>query len=107
MIRYKGHQVAPFELEAILLDHPAVADVCVIPKADIEAGEIPKACVVLKPGAAVAAEALAAFVAERVNPMSRVREVEFVDAIPRNPSGKVLRRELIERERARASQQVS
>jgi len=101
MIRYKGHQVAPFELEAILLAHPAVADACVIPKADVEAGEIPKACVVLKPEALAAAEDLQAFVAERVNPMSRVREVEFVDAIPRNPSGKVLRRELIERERAR------
>jgi acyl-CoA synthetase (AMP-forming)/AMP-acid ligase II len=107
MIRYKGHQVAPFELEAILLDHPAVADACVIPRADTDAGEIPKACVVLKAGAAVPAEALMAFVAERVNPMSRVREVEFIDAIPRNPSGKVLRRELIERERAKPSGEVS
>ena len=103
MIRYKGHQVAPFELESVLLEHPAVADVCVIPRADVEAGEVPKACVVLKPGAAATAEALMAFVAERVNPMSRVRDVEFIDAIPRNPSGKVLRRELIERERARTA----
>lgn len=103
MIRYKGHQVAPFELEVVLLKHPAVADACVIPKPDAEAGEIPKACVVLRPGAAVTADALAAFVAERVNPMSSVREVEFVDAIPRNPSGKILRRELIERERKSAS----
>jgi acyl-CoA synthetase (AMP-forming)/AMP-acid ligase II len=103
MIRYKGHQVAPFELESVLLEHPAVADVCVIPRADVEAGEVPKACVVLKPGAAVTAEALMAFVAERVNPMSRVRAVEFIDVIPRNPSGKILRRELIERERVTSS----
>jgi acyl-CoA synthetase (AMP-forming)/AMP-acid ligase II len=101
MIRYKGHQVAPFELEAILLEHPAVADACVIPKADVEAGEIPKACVVLKPGALVTGEELQALVAGRVNPMSRVREIEFIEAIPRNPSGKVLRRELVARERAK------
>jgi len=103
MIRYKGHQVAPFELEAILLEHPAVADVCVIRKDDVEAGEIPKACVVLRPGAQATGDELREFVAVRVNPMSQVREVEFIDAIPRNPSGKILRRELIERERAKPS----
>ncbi|MBI5946961.1 MAG: AMP-binding protein [Chloroflexi bacterium] len=105
MIRYKAHQVAPSDLEAILLEHPAVADAAVIPKADIEAGEIPKACVVLKPGARVLAQELMDYVAERVSPISRVRELEFVDAIPKNPSGKILRRELIERERSRASGQ--
>jgi acyl-CoA synthetase (AMP-forming)/AMP-acid ligase II len=104
MIRYKAHQVAPSDLEAILLEHPAVADVAVIPKADLEAGEIPKACVVLASGVAASPDELMAFVAERVSPMSRVRDVEFVDAIPRNPSGKILRRELIERERARPNQ---
>jgi len=103
MIRYKGHQVAPFELEAILLEHPAVADACVIRKDDVEAGEIPKACVVLRPGAQATGDELRAFVAARVNPMSHVREVEFIDAIPRNPSGKILRRELVERERAKPS----
>ncbi|MCC6382786.1 MAG: AMP-binding protein [Dehalococcoidia bacterium] len=101
MIRYKAHQVAPSDLEALLLDHPAVADVAVIPKADEEAGEIPKACVVRRPAADVSAADLMEFVAARVNPMSRIREVEFVDSIPRNPSGKILRRELIARERAR------
>lgn len=104
MIRYKAHQVAPSDLETVLLEHPAVADVAVIPKADVEAGEIPKACVVLRPGAVASPGELMAFVAERVNPMSRVRDVEFVDIIPRNPSGKILRRELIERERARPNQ---
>ncbi len=102
MIRYKAHQVAPSDLEAILLQHPAVADVAVIPKADLEAGEIPKACVVLKPGATASANELMDYVADRVSPISRVRDLEFVDAIPKNPSGKILRRELIERERSRA-----
>ncbi len=100
MIRYKGHQVAPSDLEAVLLTHPAIADVAVIPRADIEAGEIPLACVVLAPGATADAEAFIAFVNERVNPIHHVRALVFVDAIPRNPSGKILRRLLIERERA-------
>lgn len=104
MIRYKAHQVAPSDIEAVLLQHAAVADVAVIPKADVEAGEIPKAFVVLKPGGAVSPGELMAFVAERVSPMSYVRDVEFVDVIPRNPSGKILRRELIERERSRTHQ---
>lgn len=100
MIRYKGHQVAPSDLEAVLLTHPAIADVAVIPRADIEAGEIPLACVVLAPGATADTEAFIAFVNERVNPIHHVRALVFVDAIPRNPSGKILRRLLIERERA-------
>ncbi len=98
-IKYKAFQVAPAELESVLLTHPAVADVAVIPKADDEAGEVPKAFVVLR-GEADAA-ALMAYVAERVTPYKKVRHVEFVDAIPKSPSGKILRRELVALERSR------
>ncbi|MCL4230853.1 MAG: AMP-binding protein [Dehalococcoidia bacterium] len=100
MIRYKAHQVAPSDLEAVLLTHPAVADVAVIPRADAEAGEIPLACVVLGPGATAGADDLLSYVNSRVNPIHHVRALAFVDAIPRNPSGKILRRLLIEKERS-------
>jgi acyl-CoA synthetase (AMP-forming)/AMP-acid ligase II len=95
LIKYKGMQVPPAELEAVLLSHPAVADAAVVPFPDAEAGEIPRAFVVLK-GAATAAE-LMAHVAERVAPYKKVRRVEFVDAIPKSPSGKILRRLLRDR----------
>lgn len=104
MIKYKGYQIAPAELEALLIEHPAIVDAAVIPKADEEGGEAPKAYVVIKEGANLSAEEVQAFVAERVAPYKKVREVEFIDAIPKNPSGKILRRELIEKERARAPQ---
>jgi acyl-CoA synthetase (AMP-forming)/AMP-acid ligase II len=100
LIKYKGLQVAPAELEAILQAHPAIADVAVIPSPDEEAGEIPKAFVVVKPGAMLTANEVIAFVAERVSPQKKVRKVEFIDAIPKIPSGKILRQQLIERERA-------
>ena len=99
LIKYKGYQVPPAELEALLLSHPAVADAAVIPKADEEAGEVPKAFVVLK--GEVTAEVIMAFVAERVAPHKKVRDVEFVDEIPKSASGKILRRVLVERERDR------
>jgi acyl-CoA synthetase (AMP-forming)/AMP-acid ligase II len=100
LIKYKGYQVAPAELEALLLTHPAVADAAVIPKADEEAGEVPKAFVVKK--ADVTESALIDFVAERVAPFKKIREVEIVDQIPKSPSGKILRRILVERERQKA-----
>jgi acyl-CoA synthetase (AMP-forming)/AMP-acid ligase II len=100
LIKYKGLQVAPAELEGVIQAHPAVADVAVIPVNDAEAGEIPKAFVVRKPNAEVTAEAIMAHVADRVAPHKKVREVEFIDAIPKVPSGKILRRELRDRERA-------
>ena len=99
LIKYKGMQVAPAELEAVLLAHPAVADAAVVGLPDAEAGEIPKAFVVL--AAAASAEEIQAFVAERVAPHKKVRSLELVDQIPRSPSGKILRRLLKERERSR------
>ncbi len=101
LIKYKGFQVAPAELEAVLLEHAGVADAAVIPRPDAEAGEVPKAFVVAKPDAAPSAAELMAFVADRVATFKQVREVEFTDAIPKNASGKLLRRVLIEQERAR------
>jgi acyl-CoA synthetase (AMP-forming)/AMP-acid ligase II len=98
LIKYKGYQVPPAELEAILLSHPAVADAAVIPVPDEEAGEIPKAFVVLV-DAAFDAEALMPYVAEHVAPYKRIRRVEVIDAIPKSASGKILRRVLVERER--------
>jgi len=98
LIKYKGMQVAPAELEALLLTHPAIADAAVIPSADEEAGEVPKAFVVLKGD--VTPEAIMAFVAERVAPHKRIRKLELVQQIPKSPSGKILRRVLVEMERS-------
>jgi len=103
LIKYKGYQVPPAELEALLMEHPAVADAAVIPKPHPEGGEIPKAFVILKPTEEATAEDIIQFVAERVAPYKKVREVEFVDAIPKSLSGKILRRDLIEQERAKAA----
>jgi acyl-CoA synthetase (AMP-forming)/AMP-acid ligase II len=100
LIKYKGLQVAPAELEAVLLTHPAVADAAVVPSPDEEAGEVPKAFVVLKSPAA--AEELMAFVAARVAPHKKIRLLEFAEQIPKTASGKILRRVLIERERKAA-----
>jgi acyl-CoA synthetase (AMP-forming)/AMP-acid ligase II len=103
MIKYKGYQIAPAELESVIMEHPDVADVAVIPKDTGTAdGEFPKAFVVVRAGADLDADAVMAHVAERVAPYKKVREVEFIDAVPKNPSGKILRRELKARERASA-----
>jgi long-chain acyl-CoA synthetase len=102
-IKYKGFGVGPAEVEAVLCEHPAVADAGVIGKPNDEAGEIPKAFVQLRPNAQATAEELIAFVKERIADYKRVREVEFIDKVPRTASGKILRRELAERERSRAA----
>jgi acyl-CoA synthetase (AMP-forming)/AMP-acid ligase II len=98
LIKYKGLQVAPAELEAVILGHPAVADAAVIGAADDEAGEVPKAYVVRK--GEITAEEVMAYVAERVAPHKRIRAVEFIDQLPKSATGKLLRRVLVERERA-------
>ena len=84
---------APAELEAVLHSHPAVADAAVVPVADEWAGEVPKAFVVA--AREVTADELIDYVAARVAPHKRVREVAFIDAIPTSPSGKTLRRLLV------------
>jgi acyl-CoA synthetase (AMP-forming)/AMP-acid ligase II len=100
IIKYNGHQVAPAALEAILLSHPAVADAAVIASPDEQAGEVPKALVVCR--RPVCADELLSFVAERVAPHEKVRRLEFIDEIPKSPSGKILRRTLAERDRTAA-----
>jgi len=103
LIKTNGRQVAPAELEALLLLHPSVADAAVIPTGDQEAGEVPKAFVVLKnavSGDEIGQEIMD-FVAGRVAPYKRIRGVEFVSEIPKSPAGKILRRILIGKERAK------
>jgi acyl-CoA synthetase (AMP-forming)/AMP-acid ligase II len=96
LIKYKGYQVPPAQLEALLLEHPAVADAAVVPMPDAEAGELPKAFIVAATKAT--ADELIEFVAARVAPYKRIRLVEFIDEIPKAPSGKILRRKLTERD---------
>jgi acyl-CoA synthetase (AMP-forming)/AMP-acid ligase II len=95
LIKYKGYQVAPAELEALLVTHPAVADAAVVPSPDEAAGEVPKAFVV--PAREVSADEIIAFVADRVAPYKKIRDIEFVDEIPKSASGKILRRLLRDR----------
>jgi acyl-coenzyme A synthetase/AMP-(fatty) acid ligase len=101
LIKFKGLQVAPAELEALLLTHPLVADAAVVPFPNEEAGQIPKAFVVLKGDAT--ADQIMGYVAERVAPYKKIRCLEFIDQIPKSPSGKILRRVLIERDKAQGS----
>ncbi|NNL69799.1 MAG: AMP-binding protein [Acidimicrobiia bacterium] len=100
LIKYKGFQVPPAELEGLLLTHPAVADSAVIPVPDEEAGEVPKAFVVLKPGATATPEELMEHVAGHVAHYKQIRHLDLVDDIPKSASGKILRRILRDRERA-------
>jgi long-chain acyl-CoA synthetase len=105
MIKYKGFGIAPAEIEALLLEHPDVADAAVIGKPDQEAGEVPKAFVVLKPGHRLGAEDVIGFARGRLAGYKTLHEVEFVDAIPKTPSGKILRRVLKEQELARTGRE--
>jgi acyl-CoA synthetase (AMP-forming)/AMP-acid ligase II len=97
LIKYKGFQVPPAELESILINHPDVADVAVIGVPDEDAGEIPKAYVVAAGDAELDHDALMAYVAEQVSPQKKVRQIEEIDEIPKSASGKILRRELRDR----------
>jgi long-chain acyl-CoA synthetase len=102
IIKCMGFAIGPAEIESVLHEHPAVADCAVIGKPDPVAGEIPKAFVALKDGAKATEKELMEFVEERVAGYKKIREVEFVEAIPRSLAGKVLRREFIEKEREAA-----
>ncbi|MEV0964090.1 MULTISPECIES: 4-coumarate--CoA ligase family protein [unclassified Streptomyces] len=105
LIKYKGYQVAPAELEALLLTHEGIADAAVIGVYDDDGNEIPKAYVVRQAAAPdLTADAVLAHVAGRVAPYKKIRRVEFVDGVPRAASGKILRRELRDREPRRPRQ---
>eukprot|EP00743_Colponemidia_sp_Colp-15_P003698 GILK01003990.1.p1 GENE.GILK01003990.1~~GILK01003990.1.p1 ORF type:complete len:544 (-),score=79.86 GILK01003990.1:139-1770(-) len=97
LIKVKGFQVAPAELEAILLGHPAIADVAVIGLPSEFAGELPKAFVVRKPGSDLNSAQVKEFVNTKVAPFKKIDLVEFIDAIPKTASGKILRRVLKDR----------
>ena len=103
MIKYKGYQIAPAELEAVLIEHPDIADAAVIPvDTGTTDGEIPKAFVVLREGASLSTDDIAEHVAGKVAPYKKVRQIEFIEKIPKNPSGKILRRELKAAEKAKS-----
>jgi acyl-coenzyme A synthetase/AMP-(fatty) acid ligase len=101
LIKYKGFQVAPAELESLINSHPAVYECIVIPVLREDAGEIPRTYVVLKPNVASVTEAeIVAFVTEKVSPHKKLRGgVKFVNKIPKSASGKLLRRVQIEIDR--------
>lgn len=94
LIKYKGYQVPPAELEAVLLTHPAIFDSAVIGVVDDDGEEIPKAFVTRQPGTDLTADEVIDFVASRVAPHKKIRRVEFVDTIPKSAAGKILRKEL-------------
>ncbi|MCW4354979.1 AMP-binding protein [Hoyosella sp. YIM 151337] len=102
LIKYKGYQVPPAELEALLLTHPQIADAAVIGVHDEEGEEVPKAFVVRQPEADLSEQDVIDFVGERVSPHKKVRVVEFLDAVPKSASGKILRKDLRARETASA-----
>ncbi|KAH0843421.1 hypothetical protein HID58_092030, partial [Brassica napus] len=94
LIKYKAYQVPPVELEQILQSNPDVVDAAVVPFPDEDAGEIPMAFIVRKPGSNLNEAQVIDFVAKQVAPYKKVRRVAFINAIPKNPAGKILRREL-------------
>lgn len=94
LIKYKGYQVPPAELEALLLSHDAVADAAVVGVNDADGEEIPKAFIVRQPGVELSAEDVMSFVASKVAPYKKVRRVEFIDVIPKSSAGKILRKDL-------------
>ncbi|WP_328524964.1 AMP-binding protein [Kribbella sp. NBC_00359] len=100
LIKYHGYQVPPAELEAVLLTDDRIADAAVI-GVDADGNEVPKAFVVPMPGVELTEADVMEYVAERVAPYKKVRQVEFIEAVPKAASGKILRRELRAREAAR------
>ncbi|KAL6008215.1 4-coumarate--CoA ligase 3 [Asimina triloba] len=94
LIKFKGFQVPPAELEALLLSHPSIADAAVVPQKDEAAGEVPVAFVVRSDDFELTEEAVKEFIAKKVVFYKRLQKVYFVHAIPKSPSGKILRKDL-------------
>ena len=94
LIKYKGYQVAPAELEALLLTHPLIADAAVVGAPDADGQEVPKAFVVKVTDAELDEAAVMSFIAEQVAPHKKVRQVAFIEAVPKSSSGKILRKDL-------------
>ncbi|KAH6807293.1 hypothetical protein C2S51_028401 [Perilla frutescens var. frutescens] len=95
LIKYNAYQVAPAELEDLLLSHPAIVDAAVIPYPDDDVGQVPAAFVVTQPGSTINDSLIMDFVAQKVAPYKKIRRVFYTDSIPKNATGKVLRKELI------------
>jgi acyl-CoA synthetase (AMP-forming)/AMP-acid ligase II len=94
LIKYKGYQVPPAELEALLLTHPLIADAAVVAHPDEESGEVPRAFIVRQPGAELSPDEVMEFIAARVAPQKKIRMVDFIDTVPKSASGKILRKDL-------------
>lgn len=95
LIKYKAYQVPPAELEELLHSHPEIADAAVVPHPNEEAGQIPMAYVVRKPGSQLTKEQVMDFIAKQVAPYKKIRRVAFTNSIPKSAAGKILRRELM------------
>ncbi|XP_022954925.1 4-coumarate--CoA ligase-like 9 [Cucurbita moschata] len=106
LIKYKAYQVPPAELEHLLQSNPEIADAAVIPYPDEEAGEIPMAYIVRKPGSTLTEAQVIDFIAKQVAPYKKIRRVSFVNTIPKSPAGKILRRELIKHALSRGSSKL-